>query len=87
MRKRSGTSSRSQTGSNRATARWIWAAGTASRCAGGELVTQLGHALLELVVALVELGQPLGGHVVAAGRVVCVVPSWPRSRRRISVQM
>jgi hypothetical protein len=33
---------------------------------GGELVTQLGHALLELAGALVELGQPLGGHVAAA---------------------
>jgi hypothetical protein len=32
---------------------------------GSELVTQLGHALLELVVALVELGQPRGGHVAA----------------------
>jgi hypothetical protein len=32
---------------------------------GGEFVTQFGHALLELVVALVELGEALGGHVAA----------------------
>jgi hypothetical protein len=34
---------------------------------GGEFITQLCHALLKLVVALVELGQPLGGHVAPAG--------------------
>jgi hypothetical protein len=32
---------------------------------GGEFVTQLGHALLELVVAFIELGQALCIHVAA----------------------
>jgi hypothetical protein len=32
---------------------------------GGELVTQLGHALLELMAALVEFGEALGGHLAA----------------------
>lgn len=34
---------------------------------GGELQSKLGHAQLEVVAALVELGQVLGGHVAAAG--------------------
>jgi hypothetical protein len=40
---------------------------------GGEFVTQLGYAQLELVVALVELGQALGGHV-APGFVTAAGP-------------
>jgi hypothetical protein len=64
MRKRSGTSSRSQTGSKSDRALDL-GCGHGFTLDGGKFVTQLRHALLELVVALVELSQALGRHVAA----------------------
>jgi hypothetical protein len=64
MQKRSGTRSGSHTGGESDSARDL---GRGNRLAldRSGLVTQLGYALLELVVARAELGQALGGHVGA----------------------
>jgi hypothetical protein len=59
MRNRSGTRSRSQAGSKKRDRALDSGRGHAVAL-NGELVAQLGHALLELVVALVEFGQALG---------------------------
>lgn len=49
---------------------------------GGELVTLLGNALLELEITLVELGQMLGGHVAARGAACRRTPCVPRYPER-----